>query len=151
MLLVVAGVVALACKPVSFYRRPPSLRGVGVPLPPPSFRAGQRISVRVEGVLPLSSSHPQTFVYLWEDLDQSGYFVRPDADTGEFLFEDVQVTVGESCLDTHYVDGLDDEDSGIAYYKVELRTEPDICEQPNCSAPDTIGACVCLVKWGSGC
>ncbi|TPV93993.1 MAG: hypothetical protein B7733_17585 [Myxococcales bacterium FL481] len=151
-----AGVVAAglgllaACKPTELYRPPPTLRGVTVPLPPPTYRNGERIEVSFEGNVPAVAAESRGFVYLWEDLGDEGRYVLPAAGTGAFVFEGVDVTVQQSCVSTYYE--LDDGSfSPASFYRLELANDPARCEDPDCTAPDEFGACVCLVEWGSGC
>ena len=146
----VAALLSLsACNQVSFYRRGPSLRGITIPLPPPSFHDEQIVEIDVDGSVP-SDAGRGTQVFLYDYGVQDGYFEYA-AENGSFLFEDVPVDLQDNCLELYYVTP-DDEESGSTFYRAVLRNGPEECTELNqCSEQDAEGACVCLEKWNSGC
>ena len=139
----------VACNPVSFLVPPPTLRGITIPLPPPSFKDEPFIEIDIDGALPFGYGSDGTMVYLFERGTEAGYFVFSDGQA--FMFNDVLVNIEDNCLETYFTEGEDGEDSTITDYKVVLQEDPEACDSPSCSAPDDLGACVCLEEWQAGC
>lgn len=148
-LLAAALVVAGGCNEPRFLIPSPTLRGITIPLPPPSFSDEVLFLIDVEGALPLGSQGPGTRAFLYEKGTGRGYFVFTDQQT--YTIEDVLIDITDNCLQTWFVDGVDGEESTGAEYKAVLLEGEEACSDPSCSAMDSLGACVCLEEWTVGC
>ena len=142
-------VTALAgCTTVELPSPPPFVRGITVPLPPPSFAEATEIGVTIEGEI-VSDPSPDGFVLLYEIVTDDGRFEYPD-DTGAFVFEEVVVNLPGNCLQISEYDGTTDTFGQISAMKVQVAVD-EACGGALCSAQDSLGACVCLDSWGVGC
>ncbi len=142
------GLVALAgCRDYEFLSPAPTLRGITIPLPPPSFADDLLISIDLEGTVPMGFEGPGTQAFVYEKGTQRGYFVFTD--TNEYTVYDVILDLDDNCIETWVVAGEGDESTRVDYKAVLL--EGEACADPSCSAPDQLGACVCLEKWSAGC
>lgn len=149
-LLLAAFVAAgTGCPNVSFPVDSPNLRGITIPLPPPNWQDDPVQRFDIEGRLPTGYDSPGTEVFLYEQVTDRGYWTF--ADGQDFLVPDVLVDVTNNCIDTWFVDGETDDESTPTAYKVELSDEPDCELEENCSEPDDVGVCACLVEWTTGC
>ena len=146
--LLAASVATLGCNETTFLVPAPTLRGIAIPLPPPSFADEVLIYIDVEGNVPLGFEHPDTQAFLYETSTARGYFVGTMGN--EFTIQDVLVDIGDNCLETWFIDGVDGEESSLVSYKAVL-LEGEDCAGLSCSAPDDLGACLCLEKWTTGC
>lgn len=137
-----------ACTNAFLPDNPPSVRGITVPLPPPSFTEATEVSVTIDGQI---SGAPSAggFVLLYETVSDDGRFEYPD-DQGGFLFEDVTVGLPGNCLQLSEYDGDTDEFGTVVAMKVVVATD-EACMDALCSTQDALGACVCLEEWGVGC
>jgi hypothetical protein len=135
------------CREYEFLAAPPTLRGITIPLPPPSFADDLLISLDLEGTVPVSFVGPGTEAFVFEKGTQRGYFVFTD--TNEYTVYDLLVDLDDNCIETWVVSEDDEESTRIDYKAVLL--EGEACADPSCSAPDQLGACVCLEKWSAGC
>jgi hypothetical protein len=140
--------VTLACNEPHFLIPSPTLRGITIPLPPPSIAEEGFVTIDVEGAIPLGFEGPGTKAFLYEKGTSRGYFVYADEQT--FTIYDVLVDVGDNCLESWFVDGVDEAESTVVNYKAVL-AEGEACMEPSCSEPDQLGACLCLEKWTTGC
>ncbi|GEM_PF-3215734 len=153
--LVVAAVMLLgtaslsACIEHQFLISPPSLRGITIPLPPPSFADEVLVTIDVEGSVPFGFDNPGTEAFLYEKGTDRGYFVPVDG--ASYVIYDVLVDIEDNCLETWFVDGLDGDASSVVDYKVQLREGAEACADTSCSAMDLEDACLCLEKWSLGC
>jgi hypothetical protein len=138
----------LGCNDPQFLIPSPTLRGITIPLPPPSFAGEGILMIDVEGGVPLGFQAEGTRAFLYEKGTGRGYFVYTDSTT--FTIEDVLVDINDNCLETWFVDGVDNEESSAVDYKAVL-LEGDACMDPTCSEVDQVGACLCLEKWTTGC
>ena len=136
------------CVEHPFLIQPPSLRGITIPLPPPSFADEVLISIDVEGSVPYGFDDPGTQAFLYEKGTDRGYFTFIDG--GSYTIYDVLVDINDNCLETWFV-GIDNDESSVVDYKVQLREGAEACGAPGCSAMDDLGACLCLEKWTVGC
>ena len=154
-LLVIGGTCAATsvmtgCNEPRFLVPAPTLRGITIPLPPPSFADEVLVHVDVSGELPLSFDSPGTQAFLYEKVTGRGYFV--DTDGIDYTIYDVLVDVGDNCMQTWFIDGFDTEESTRVDYKAVLREGEEACsEDSSCSAMDELGVCLCLEKWSFGC
>ena len=137
-----------ACTNAFLPDNPPSVRGITVPLPPPSFTEATEVGVTIDGQI---SGAPSAggFVLLYETVSDDGRFEYPD-DQGGFLFEDVTVGRPGNCLQLSEYDGDTDEFGTVVAMKVVVATD-EACMDALCSTQDALGACVCLEEWGVGC
>ena len=127
----------------------PTLRGIAIPLPPPSFADDVLVTIDVEGSVPMGFEGPSTKAFLYEVSTGRGYFVRTE--NLEFTIHDVLVDINDNCLETWFVDGIDGEESTLVSYKAVLLEGEACMDDSTCSAPDDLGACLCLEKWTTGC
>lgn len=145
------GLVALSvggCRDYEFLAAPPSLRGITIPLPPPSFADEGLITIDLEGTVPAGFVGPGTKALVFEKGTQRGYFVFTD--TPDYTIYDLLVDLEDNCIETWVVSEDDEESTRIDYKAVLLEGEA-CAEDMSCSAPDLLGACVCLEKWSAGC
>ncbi|WP_052556261.1 hypothetical protein [Enhygromyxa salina] len=149
VLLLAASVTVVGCNEASFLVPPPTLRGIAIPLPPPSIADQVLVYIDVEGGVPMGFDHPATEAFVYETRTERGYFVGTDG--LEFTVQDVLVDVTNNCLETWFVDGVDGEESSLVSYKAVVLEGEEACANPSCSAPDDLGACLCLEKWTTGC
>jgi hypothetical protein len=140
--------VTLACNEATFLIPSPTLRGITIPLPPPSIVEEGAVTIDVEGAIPLGFEGPGTQAFLYEKGTGRGYFVY--ADEQMFTIYDVLVDIDNNCLESWFVDGVDGEESTVVNYKAVV-AEGDACMEPSCSEADQLGACLCLEKWSAGC
>jgi hypothetical protein len=147
--LLATAVVTVACNEPHFLIPAPTLRGVTIPLPPPSYAEDVLISIDVEGSVPQGFEGPGTRAFLYEKGTGRGYFVFTDEST--YTISDVLVDINDNCLENWFVDGMDGEESTAVDYKVVLQEGADACSGTTCSAMDDVGACLCLEKWTVGC
>ena len=141
-----------ACNDPLFLTPAPTLRGITIPLPPPSFGDEVLLYIDVEGNVPLGYQHPETKAYLHEKVTDRGYFVGlEDNELTNYTIRDVLIDVNDNCLETWFVDGVDGEPSSVVDYKAVLLEGEDACADPSCSAMDEMGMCLCLEKWTVGC
>lgn len=145
--------LSTACNNDPMFLTPsPTLRGITIPLPPPSFADEVLLYIDVEGNVPIGYQHPDTKAYLYEKSTARGYFVNlEDESLTNYTIRDVLVDVEDNCLETWFVDGVDNEPSSTVDYKAVLREGEEECGDPSCSAPDDMGMCLCLEKWTVGC
>ncbi|WP_157596493.1 hypothetical protein [Plesiocystis pacifica] len=141
--------VTTACVEHALLVPAPTLRGITIPLPPPSFADEVLLTIDIEGVVPDGFSGEGTQAFLFEKGTSRGYFVLTEGPV--YNFYDVLVDIEDNCLETWFVDGVDGQESSVIDYKVELREGEEACGDPDCSAPDEMGACLCLEKWTVGC
>jgi hypothetical protein len=146
--LLALAVFTLACNEPRFLIPSPTLRGITIPLPPPSIAVEAVVTIDVEGGIPLGFEGPGTRAFLYEKGTGRGYFVYAEDQT--FTIYDVLVDIDDNCLESWFVDGIDDEESSAVNYKAVL-AEGDACMDPSCSEVDQQGACLCLEKWSTGC
>jgi hypothetical protein len=140
--------VTIGCNQPQFLTPPPTLRGITIPLPPPSFVDEGLVTIDVEGGIPLGFQGPGTQAFLYEEGTGRGYFVY--AEQQSFIINDVLVDIEDNCLESWFVDGVDAEESSTVDYKVVL-AEGEACMDISCSQMDLQGACLCLEKWSAGC
>ena len=132
----------------------PTLRGITIPLPPPSFADEVVFYVDVEGNVPIGYQHPETQAYLFEKVTGRGYFVNlEDNELTNFTVHDVLVDINDNCLETWFVDGVDGDLSSVVDYRIVVLEGDgdDACGAPSCSEMDEQGMCLCLEKWAVGC
>jgi hypothetical protein len=141
-------VASLGCNEPRFLIPAPTLRGITIPLPPPSFADEVLVMIDVEGGIPLGFQGPGTRAFLYEQGTGRGYFVY--AEQQSFLIQDVLVDIEDNCLESWFVDGVDGEESSAVNYKAVL-AEGEACMETSCSQMDQQGACLCLEKWTAGC
>jgi hypothetical protein len=146
--LVLVGLLTGACNQHQFLVPAPTLRGITIPLPPPSFADEVLLEIDVEGSVPFGFEDPGTTAYLYEKSTGRGYFTM--VEDGGFIHHDVLVDIEDNCLETWFED-IDGQESTMIDYKVELREGAEACGDPDCSAMDDVGACLCLEKWQVGC
>ncbi|WP_146156245.1 hypothetical protein [Enhygromyxa salina] len=139
----------VACNEPRFLIPAPTLRGIAIPLPPPSIADEVLINIDVEGNVPLGFDVPGTQAFLHEKRTARGYFVGIEG--MQFTVYDVLLDVNDNCLEAWFVDGVDGEESTTVNYKAVLFEGAEACAEPTCSAMDEQGACVCLEKWTTGC
>jgi hypothetical protein len=148
--LVAACGLSLGCNEPRFLVPAPTLRGITIPLPPPSFADEILVHIDVEGNVPLGFDAPGTKAFLYEKVSGRGYFVSTDGIT--YTIYDVLVDVTNNCMQTWFVDVVDGEQSTAIDYKAVLREGEEDCTSDNtCSAMDELGVCLCLEKWPVGC
>lgn len=136
------------CTNVALPSPPPAVRGITVPLPPPSFAEATEVSVTIDGDSSVDAASGG-FVLLYESVADDGRFEYPDG-AGAFVFEDVVVNLPGNCLQLSEYDGTTDIFGQISSMKVLLAAD-EACAGSLCSAQDSLGACVCLEMWGVGC
>ena len=141
--------VGLGCNEPRFLIPAPTLRGITIPLPPPSFADEVLVNIDVSGSVPMGFANPGTQAYLWEESTGRGYFVSTEGT--DFTIYDVLVDVNDNCMHTWFIDGVDEEESSVADYKATLQEGAEACESTSCSAMDEQGMCLCLEKWTVGC
>jgi hypothetical protein len=141
-------VFTLACNEPHFLIPSPTLRGITIPLPPPSIVDEGLVTIDVEGGIPLGFEGPGTKAFLYEKGTDRGYFVYADETT--FTIYDVLVDIGDNCLESWFVDGIDGSESTVVNYKAVI-AEGEACMELSCSEVDQQGACLCLEKWTTGC
>jgi hypothetical protein len=141
--------VALGCNEPRFLTPAPTLRGITIPLPPPSIAAEMLVTIDVEGSIPLGFEGEGTKAFLYEKGTGRGYFVYAQDMT--FTIYDVLVDIDDNCLESWFVDGVDGEESTGVDYKAVLREGEEACAEMSCSEMDDVGACLCLEKWTTGC
>jgi hypothetical protein len=144
----VLATVAVGCNEPRFLIPGPTLRGITIPLPPPSIVDEMLVTIDVEGGIPLGFQGPGTRAFLYEQGTGRGYFVY--AEQQSFIISDVLVDIEDNCLESWFIDGVDDEESSVVNYKVVLG-EGEACMDVSCSQMDQQGACLCLEKWTTGC
>jgi hypothetical protein len=140
--------LTLACNEPRFLIPSPTLRGITIPLPPPSIAEETVVTIDVEGGIPLGFEGEGTRAFLYEKGTGRGYFVYAEAQA--FTIYDVLVDIDDNCLESWFVDGFEGEESTVVNYKAVL-AEGDACMEPSCSEVDQLGACLCLEKWTKGC
>ncbi|NVB42203.1 hypothetical protein G6O69_30550 [Pseudenhygromyxa sp. WMMC2535] len=138
-----------ACVEHQLLIQAPSLRGITIPLPPPSFADEVIVSIDFEGSVPSGFDVPGTKAYLYEKSTGRGYFTLTEG--ASFVIYDVLVDIDDNCLETWFVDGFEGEESSVSDYKVALQEGEEACSASGCSEMDEVGACVCLEKWSLGC
>lgn len=148
-MVVATCVVTVGCNEPRFLIPPPTLRGIAIPLPPPSIADEVLIYIDVEGTVPMGFDHPETQAFVKETATDRGYFVSTQG--LEFTIQDVLVDIGDNCLETWFIDGVDGDESSLVSYKAILLEGVEACADPSCSALDDVGACLCLEKWTTGC
>jgi len=150
LLLSLGAVLAgsLGCVEHPFLIQPPSLRGITIPLPPPSFSAEVLLTIDIEGSVPYGFDDPGTQAFLYEKGTDRGYFTFTDG--GSYTIHDVLVDIEDNCLETWFVE-IGGDESSVVDYKVQLREGEEACAAPGCSTMDEVGACLCLEKWAVGC
>ena len=148
--LVSIGVATVGCNEPRFLVPAPTLRGITIPLPPPSFADEVLVRIDVEGNVPFGFESPGTQAFLYEKVTGRGYFVETDGIS--YTIYDVLVDVTDNCLETWFIDGVDGEESTMVDYKAVLREGEEACTiDDTCSAMDDLGVCLCLEKWTVGC
>jgi hypothetical protein len=148
-LVVICG-LTVGCNEPRFLVPAPTLRGITIPLPPPSFADEVLVRIDVEGNVPFGFDVPGTQAFLYEKVTGRGYFV--DTDGMSYTIYDVLVDVTDNCMQTWFVDGVDGEESSTLDYKAVLREGEEACTtDTTCSAMDDFGVCLCLEKWTVGC
>ena len=150
-----AGVTASACTSAFLEENGSAadFRGITIPLPPPSFHDNPNLTIDVDGSIGQEPG-PGTVVGLWESVAQEGRLTAPD-DEGDFVFENVDVVVNQSCLEIWY----DQNEAGdivrseVARHKVVILEGDEACNDVanTCSAQDDNGACVCLDRRFDNC
>jgi len=140
--------ITTGCNEPRFLIPSPTLRGITIPLPPPSIADEVLVHIDVAGNIPFGFDGPGTQAFLFEKVTGRGYFVGTDGVT--YTIYDVLVDVGNNCMQTWFVDGI--EESSTVDYKALLREGEEACEADDtCSAMDELGVCLCLEKWPAGC
>ncbi|MGB1700058.1 MAG: hypothetical protein ACPHRO_08905 [Nannocystaceae bacterium] len=139
---------AVGCTNAFLADPPPFVRGITVPLPPPSFAEATAVTVTIEGET-VNGPTDGSFVLLYETVSEDGRFEYPD-EAGLFVFEDVTVGLPGNCLQLSEYDGESEQFGEISSMKVQVATD-DACADALCSDQDAQGACVCVVAWGVGC
>jgi hypothetical protein len=148
--LVLICAVTVGCNEPRFLIPAPTLRGITIPLPPPSFADEVLVRIDVEGNVPFGFDVPGTQAFLYEKVTGRGYFV--DTDGMNYTIYDVLVDVTDNCMQTWFIDGVDGEESSTIDYKAVLREGEEACTADStCSAMDELGVCLCLEKWTVGC
>ncbi len=148
-MVVICG-ITVGCNEPRFLIPAPTLRGITIPLPPPSFADEVLVRIDVEGNVPFGFDTPGSYAYLYEKSSGRGYFVETDGIN--YTIYDVLVDVTDNCLETWFVDSVDGEESQIVDYKAVLREGAEACSaDDSCSAMDDLGVCLCLEKWTVGC
>lgn len=151
-LLAIVCASATACNEPMFLTPAPTLRGITIPLPPPSFADEIMLYIDVSGNVPFGYQHEDTKAYLKEKRTGRGYFVNLDGgDLTTYTIQDVLIDVNDNCLETWFVDGADDQPSPAVDYRAVLLEGDEACADPTCSAMDEQGMCLCLEKWPAGC
>jgi len=151
-LLTITCASVTGCNDPMFLTPAPTLRGITIPLPPPSFADEVMLYIDVEGNVPVGYQHEDTNAYLLEKRTGRGYFVGLDGgDLTSYTIRDVLIDVNDNCLETWFVDGVDYEPSTVVDYKAVLREGAEACMDTSCSAMDEQGMCLCLEKWTVGC
>jgi hypothetical protein len=148
LVLGVLATVTIGCNEPRFLIPGPTLRGITIPLPPPSITEEMLVTIDVEGGIPLGFQGPGTRAFLYEKGTGRGYFVY--AEQQSFTINDVLVDIEDNCLESWFIDGIDDEESSVVNYKAVL-AEGEACLETSCSQMDQQGACLCLEKWTTGC
>ncbi len=141
--------ITVGCNEPRFLVPAPQLRGITIPLPPPSYTDEVMIRIDVEGNVPFGFDSPGSQAFLLEKVTDRGYFV--DVEGISYTFFDVLVDVTDNCLEVWFVDGVDGEESTLVDYKAVLREGDECTADESCSAPDELGVCLCLEKWTVGC
>lgn len=142
--------ITVGCNEPRFLIPAPTLRGITIPLPPPSFADEVLVRIDVEGNVPFGFDVPGTQAFLYEKVTGRGYFVGTDG--MKYTIYDVLVDVTDNCMQTWFVDGVDGELSSSVDYKAVLREGEEACtSDATCSAMDELGVCLCLEKWTVGC
>ena len=147
--LLLVGLATVGCNEPRFLIPAPTLRGIAIPLPPPSFAEDVLVRIDVEGSVPMGFEGPHTKAFLYEVSTARGYFVSTE--DNEFTVYDVLVDINDNCLETWFVDGVDSEESTLVSYKAVLLEGEECMNDSSCSLPDDLGACLCLEKWSTGC
>ena len=142
--------LTVGCNEPRFLIPAPTLRGITIPLPPPSFADEVLVHIDVEGNVPFGFDVPGTQAFLYEKVTGRGYFVGTDGMT--YTIHNVLVDVTDNCMQTWFIDGVDGEESSTIDYKAVLREGEEACTtDETCSAMDDLGVCLCLEKWTVGC
>lgn len=141
--------ILAGCNEPRFLIPSPTLRGITIPLPPPSFADEVLVHIDVAGNVPLGFDNPGTQAFLYEKSSGRGYFTSTDGMS--FTIYDVLVDVGDNCMQTWFVDGIDAEESSTVEYKAVLREGEELCADASCSEMDEVGVCLCLERWSAGC
>jgi hypothetical protein len=136
------------CRDYEFLAPQATLRGITIPLPPPSFADDKLITIDLEGTVPMGFEGPGTQAFVYEQTTERGYFTFTY--TSEYTVYDVLVDLDDNCIETWVVDAQGEESTLVNYKAVLLEGEACV-DDPSCSAPDMLGACVCLEKWPAGC
>jgi hypothetical protein len=148
-LIGLVGAGAIGCNEPRFLVPAPTLRGITIPLPPPSYGDAVLVHIDVEGSVPFGFEAPGTEAFLYEKSTGRGYFVGTEGIS--YTVYDVLVDVTDNCIQSWFVDGVDGEESSRVDYKAVLH-EGDACAADDtCSVPDELGVCLCLEKWTTGC
>jgi hypothetical protein len=134
------------CNQVSFLLPPPNVRGVTIPLPPPSLTSEPEQKFDIEGDLDEGVDEDGIRVSLFEKRTARGYFTYSVG--GSWLIPDVLADVTDNCMTLSSYD-YEGRESSRQDFKLFL-TEGEECV-PGCSAPDDEGMCVCFEKWNAGC
>lgn len=122
----------------------PEFRGITVPLPPPSFRGATVVDVELSGVVPGAADR----VIAW-DTKQARGIVGPVDRAGNFALPAWGLNVQRHCIEVRGADGLGNS-SSASYYAMDLVSGP-ACQGTHCSAQDSQGECVCLVRRSANC
>lgn len=135
-----------ACNEVSFLVQAPNVRGITIPVPPPSFTGEPLQRVDIDGNLDLATPQTGTRVEIFEQVSGRGYYTF--SVEGLWVVPEVLVDVTDNCL---VVSSTDDEGqiSVRQNFKIFV-AEADACDA-SCSEPDDTGACLCFENWNSGC
>lgn len=147
LVLALVPLAATGCRDYEFLAPAPNLRGITIPLPPPSFADEKLIHIDLEGTVPMGFEGEGTQAYVFEEGTQRGYFVLSDGPS--YTVYDVLIDLDDNCIET-WVVTAEGEESTLVDYKAVL-LEGEACSDDACSAPDQLGACVCLEKWQAGC
>ena len=134
------------CNQISFLSPSPNVRGITIPLPPPSIVASPEIRIDLEGDLDDLIEPDGTRVSVFEKTSGRGYYTFSAG--GSWLVQDVLLDVTDNCLVLSSND-VEGGPSSTQQFKAFI-TSGEECV-PGCSAPDTLGDCVCFEKWNSGC
>jgi hypothetical protein len=139
-------VSATGCNEISFLVQAPEVRGITIPLPPPSLTSTPVQRVDFEGQLGNGVESIGTKVLVYDRVGELGFFAF--ADGGDWFIPEVKLDLTDNCVVVESVDS-DGENSVRQFYKLELR---DLAEcVPGCTQPDDEDVCACFVEWDVGC
>lgn len=123
----------------------PEFRGITVPLPPPSFRSATLVDVELSG---RASSFEGGRATVWNTEDPHGLTAQIDA-AGAFKFRPWKLRVDKHCVELRAARDYQ-APSTPRFYAMDLFSGP-ACTAGTCSAVDSVGDCLCLVRYAGNC